>query len=606
MAMDSRPPASPPDVPAARTARRQVRLEVPEHVRLDYDLADLGSRFAAFLVDAMLLGGTLLLVVLAAALAGGGENLLAGIGRAAAIFAVFLLGWGYFVGCETLWGGRTPGKRLLGLRVLHSGGHPLTPRGAVVRNLLRLVDLQPGGTGALGGATMMLNARTQRLGDLAADTIVIRDDGWGRPPWEHAPRAGGSGAGRPRLDDEQFALLSNFVRRRGGMTPAARKRLAAAVAGVMRTAVAFDAPPGRAAGDEQRLERLYREEGRRRGGEAEGWKRQAAALARRRGDDWRAYGALLARARKNGLAKLAEDDVRAFGRLYRGMTADLARARAYKAPASLLHGLEKWTGTGHNLLYRAETKSSRSFRRWACAALPRAVRAQAGGLGLAALILFGTGLATYAAVRADPGLSRFVVPAAMFARAENTPQGEAGVAYVDVPAAGMPVLASSVIVNNLQVSFMVFAGGVLAGAGTALVLALNGVLLGAVFGLYANQGVFGVLLAFVAPHGVLELAAICIAGGAGFALAHALLLPGRRTRRRALAEHARESAPALGCAAALLLVAGLVEGFISPSALSPASKFLVSGASAVVLALYLGVAGRGADEAAASTGGLAP
>ena len=590
-------------IPATGLTQRQIRLEVPEHVRLDYDLADLGSRFAAFLVDAALVGASVVLVVLASSLFAGGENLLAGIGRAVAIVVVFLLIWGYFAGFEAL-DGRTPGKRLLGLRVLHSEGRPVTAKGAIIRNLVRLVDLQPAATGALGGAVMMLSARTQRLGDLAADTIVIRDDDWGLPPWERAPEA--ERPGRPRLDEKQFALLSSYVRRRDGLSPAVRRRLAATVAGAMRaTTSPLDAPP-ELDGAEDHLERLYHEERGRRGGEPEGWKRQAAALARRRSDDWRMYGRLVARAKKHGLAKLAEDEVRAFGRLYRGMAADLARARAYGAPASLLYALEKWTGTGHNLLYSADNRSGRSLWRWIGVVLPRAVRAQAGGVGLAALILFGAGLGTYAAVRADPGLARFVVPAAMFARAENTPQGEAGASYIDVPAAGMPVLASGVIVNNLQVSFLVFAGGMLAGVGTGLVLAMNGVLLGAVFGLYANQGVFGALLAFVAPHGVLELVAVCIAGGAGFGLARAVLLPGRHTRRRALAAQARRSVSTLGCAALLLLLAGLVEGFYSPSGLAPESKFLFAGASAIGLALYFGMAGRGGEDAPVSTRGPAP
>ncbi len=588
---------------AAGPVQRRVRLEVPEHVRLDYDLADLGSRFAAFLADLALLGATLAVFLLAASRFAAGPGLLEALGRAAAIIVLFAATWGYFAGFEALSDGRTPGKRLLGLRTLHAGGQPLTARGAIIRNLVRVVDLQPALTGAVGGLAMMASGRTQRLGDLAADTIVVRDDGWGRPPWEHAPKAGGRG--RPRLGEEQFALLSNYMRRRGDLAPAVRARLVVALVEAMRTVV----PPDRTArpgGGEDYLESLYREESGRRGGEAEGWKRQAAALARRRGKAWRAYGGLVARARKRGLTRLADDEVRRFGRLYRGMTADLARARAYRAPASLLYALEKWTGTGHNLLYQAERRFGFSAGRWIGVVLPRAVRAQAGGVGLAALILFGSGMGTYAAVRADPGLARYIVPAAMFSRAENTPQGDATAAYVDVQASGMPVLASGVITNNLTVSFMVFAGGMLAGTATGLVLAINGVFLGAVFALYANAGVFAVLLAFVAPHGVLELAAICISGGAGFGLARAILLPGRRSRRRVLAEQARRSLSTLGCAALLLLLAGLVEGFYSPSGLPPEAKFLFGGASAVGLALYFGMAGRGGGQAAGATGARAP
>ena len=108
-----------------------------------------------------------------------------------------------------------------------------------------------------------------------------------------------------------------------------------------------------------------------------------------------------------------------------------------------------------------------------------------------------------------------------------------------------PVLASLITTNNVQVTFMAFALGVTAGVGTVLALVFNGVgALGAPFGLYASKGIAGQILGFVLPHGVLELSAICIAGGAGFLLAGAILLPGARTRRDALADEgaARDAA----------------------------------------------------------------
>ena len=569
---------------------------------MDYDLADLGSRFAAFLADSVLLASALVVTVLGGLAFAGGPGFGSGLGLSAMIIALSVVTWGYFVGFEALWDGRTPGKRLLGLRVLHAGGHPLTWRGAAIRNLVRVADLQPAFTGALGGAVMMATGRTQRLGDLAADTIVVRDDGWGRAPWEQAPPPGGRG--RPRLGEEEFALLSRFMARRDGLAPPVRSRLAAKVAAALPEAPADRGLGSRGVSD--RLESLHREEAARRGGAADAWGPQAAALARSRRGAWRAYGDLVVRARRRGLARLSENDVRSFGRLYRGMTADLARARTYRAPASLLYGLEKWTGTGHNLLYRAQRGSGPSVARWIGVLLPRAVRSQAAAAGLAALLLFGSGLATYAAVRADPGFGRRIVSADMFARAENTRRGDPEAPYIEVPTNSMSVLASGVATNNVRVVFMTFAGGALAGLGTAAILVVNGIFLGAVFGVYANTGVLAVLLAFVAPHGVLELTAICLGGGAGFALGKAVLLPGRRTRKAALAEQARSSLSTLACAVALLLVAGLVEGYYSPSGLPSAAKFAFSAASAACLALYFGFAGRRGPDAEAPRDGGSP
>src|SRR5205823_2689826 len=128
--------------------------------------------------------------------------------------------------------------------------------------------------------------------------------------------------------------------------------------------------------------------------------------------------------------------------------------------------------------------------------------------------------------------------------------------------------------------------------GSLLMLVLNGVSFGGVLGLYQSKGIVKLILAFVAPHGVLELTAVCIAGGAGFLLAAALLIPGPRTRKRALVENGRRAIRLVAAATVLLLVAGSLEGFVSPIPNWPLrAKFAVSAATLVVLVLYLS-AGR--------------
>ena len=574
---------------------RRVRLETPEHVRLGYDLADLGSRFTAMAADLAIMIVAATVLALSALLLGRhvAGTVLPEYGPATvwalATIGLFVVLWGYFVLFEAFWDGRTPGKRLLGLRVLHSGGQPLSPRGSVVRNLLRVVDLQPGVSGVVGGACMMLNRRTQRLGDLAADSIVVRDRGGGEIPWPESPRA--AVRGRPLLSEEQFALLSGFVRRREGLAAEVRRRVERSVIKALRPALEGH-PKADGVPDGEFLGALHDEEAARRGSAAEGWDLQAAALVRGRKPEWDAYRELVGDARKRGLHELSEPKVRSFGRLYRSVAADLARARAYRAPAGVVFGLEKWTGAGHSLLYRARRTSVKPVGRWLASRLPRAVRRSWRSVALAALLLFGPMAATYRAVRADPALARSIMPAEMLARAENTAQGEIDAQYLDVPSGAMPMLASGVMVNNLGVAFMAFAGGMLAGAGTVLLLVVNGVFLGAAFGLYANQQVLGVILAFVSPHGALELTAICLAGAAGLTLGSALLVPGRRTRPTALVERGRAALSLLAGSAALLVVAGVVEGFYSPSALPAVAKFAFGAASAALLAVYLGTVGR--------------
>jgi len=116
--------------------------------------------------------------------------------------------------------------------------------------------------------------------------------------------------------------------------------------------------------------------------------------------------------------------------------------------------------------------------------------------------------------------------------------------------------------------------------------------LGAVAAVFANYGVNMQLWSFILPHGVIELTAICIAGGAGLWLGSALLLPGRITRREALVVRGREAVSLIGGTATMLVVAGMIEGFISPSDLPREVKLTLAALFALLLVAYLALAGR--------------
>jgi uncharacterized membrane protein SpoIIM required for sporulation len=142
--------------------------------------------------------------------------------------------------------------------------------------------------------------------------------------------------------------------------------------------------------------------------------------------------------------------------------------------------------------------------------------------------------------------------------------------YIDDPQLFRPVMASGIIANNVQVTFAAFAGGVTAGVLTVFMLVFNGVSMGSVVGLYASKGILPLLVAFVAPHGVLELFAICVAGGGAFLIA-AGMLHSRQVARgeRAIVENGQRAIRLIGVSTLLLIVAGTLEGFVSPIAWWP-------------------------------------
>ncbi len=576
---------------AKTTLHRRVAVETPEHVRLDYVLADLGSRAAALLIDVLVIAAGLFALRYALSLAPILGDVAASASRAILILAVFFAQSGYFMLFEGIGGGRTPGKRAIGLRVIHAGGEPVSFQGAVLRNLIRIVDFLPVG-GLVGAVCILANRRAQRLGDLVAGTIVVRDTGSGELLETREPPP--ARVGRPVLSVEHFELLAGYMARRTGLEPQVQRRVAQSVLAALGSAAKVEGDAGEATADEQ-LVRLHLTEAPRHAARRGGANLQAALMARDRRDAWTRYVALVERARKRGLKHLSEDEVRAFGQLYRGIAADLARAQTYGASPGLLGKVQQWVGAGHNLLYRARGQVVVTLGHWMIAGFPRAVRHYARQILLASILFYGSGVATYIAVRNDPLLGRTMAGSGMLTRAENTEKGNINTPYVDSDAEDRPVMSSYFMTNNVRVTFTTVAGGLLAGAGTLYVLLLNGISLGAVLGAYGNEGVLGVILAFVFSHGFIELTAICIAGGAGFGLGAALLMPGRRTRVEALRERGSALLSLIAGTSVMLVIAGIIEGFYSPSELPATAKFAFGSATAVLLVLYFGLVGRRRD-----------
>ncbi len=215
-----------------------LRVGTPERVELDFRVAELGSRYAAALIDfaiqlALLLAvavtGDLLIAMagLSAAVSGqhiAFKDLLLVVILPFFIFFSFLVIFGYFVLFEWLWHGQTPGKRLLHLRVVGPGGRPIGLARSFLRNVLRLVDWLPAFY-TLGLLTVLANRRRRRLGDLVAGTLVLREE-----PWTLRTR---TLADSPTLSTRERELAEDFLARRTALETRRRQELAARLADVL-------------------------------------------------------------------------------------------------------------------------------------------------------------------------------------------------------------------------------------------------------------------------------------------------------------------------------------------------------------------------------------
>lgn len=588
-----------PRAPTVPQFARRLAIETPEHVVLEIELAGPGSRIAAALCDAAILAAILLGLFIGSSVLsvsrvgqGGWSTLLAVL----VALTVFFVTWGYFLLFEALNDGRTPGKRLMGIRVVMDTGHRITFTAAAVRNLVRVADAQPLFTYLLGFGFVLFHSHNKRLGDIVAGTIVVRD----RPgdlqllastPADPAPQREPLETGTPELSDEEFRLLDQFLERGDGLDNELRRRFTADLAA--RFAPRF---PRRDNDPMVFLVRLHGAEldkrrGRLAARHGQGVGRTSIAAERfvmRKRDAWEAFRVLAARAERGGLKQLGAAAIPGFAAQYREIAADLARARTYGVDPRVLEYLERVVSAGHNALYGRHTVDRVRVDRVLLREIPAAVVASRGYV-LAALLTFAVPAVTgYLLIRERPAVAEEVLPDGIIARAREGVEHRAqGIGYAEAPSMYLPVVASRIITNNVQVAFFAFAFGITAGLGTLVLLVMNGLFFGAVLGLFANYSLAGWLLTFVAGHGVLELTAIFIAGGAGYRIAGAIIAPGDRTRRDALVLEGRMAIRMVAAAVTLLAIAGTIEGLLSASDAPAAYKYAVSAASAVFLFLYL-------------------
>ena len=188
----------------------KLSIDTPEQIALEFPLASVGSRFLALALDTLVQAGTFLLVLIfmfGVAIVGVALGANFGVwGTALAILAGFILYYGYFAAFEILWNGQTPGKRWVGLRVISESGRPIGPFEAILRNLLRIVDQLPA-IYAVGTVCVFLTQRNQRLGDLAAGTVVVHDRPTDRPVFGEPERPATTRYGAGRLTADEIAAI---------------------------------------------------------------------------------------------------------------------------------------------------------------------------------------------------------------------------------------------------------------------------------------------------------------------------------------------------------------------------------------------------------------
>ena len=285
---------------------------------------------------------------------------------------------------------------------------------------------------------------------------------------------------------------------------------------------------------------------------------------------------------RRSVAALTHEEVRELALLYRQTAADLSTAREDPASTSLARYLNDLLGRSHNLVYSGAARS-RPAGAWHFLAydFPRVFRETLPHTLLAfALFLAGMGLGIVVAL-ADPGFERFILNGQMMDTIERREMWTHAIVAIK------PFASSQIMTNNIAVSLAACATGMFFGIGPVYMMLFNGLLIGVIGSACARAGMSLQLWSFVAPHGALELPAIFIAGGAGFVLAKGILFPGTLPRRDSVAIAGATAIRLLLGVIPMLVIAGVIEGFVSPTSAPVGVKFVISAAMFALLLLYL-------------------
>ena len=588
----------------------RVSIVTPDHIELDFEPAGLGSRLMAALIDVILIFLIFLALLIGGIFAGITALGLGGpesgvVFLAALIIFFYTLIWGYFVFFEALWRGQTPGKRYAGIRVVLDNGLPVGWREAALRNFVRAADIMPPPACLVGSLMILLSKRGKRLGDLLAGTMVVREEfATSSHPrasrWETAWVAGAEKGrtktsimlGDMKIDARQIQIIERYLAKRDSLPVTQRQVLVWRIASPFLKAAGEDPNalvqrPDRYTVCEQVLTSISR-------------RANAASevLAAAEGDDaadakrkqWREFEkeiSTLHKYGKSGLRRLRPDHLVELIGGYHRLAGDLARARAIGRDSALVRRLNDIAIRAHNILYgHIKTAKPGSEVYWGYR-FPIAVRRHLPAMVMSGILLFLPAVVSFTAVQLHPEFAFDMVPDGFMdfepARQES---------LHNFPAMTRPVIASSIIGNNIQVTLFSFGLGLTAGIGTTFLLVTNGVQIGAIGGWLTARGSGQSFWGWVMPHGGTELLAIVLAGGAGLLLAKALIAPGEITRSAALRKVAMDALIIELGVMVMLVFAGLIEGFVSPSSIGYGARIALLAGTLMFWVGYLGLAGR--------------
>lgn len=296
-------------------------------------------------------------------------------------------------------------------------------------------------------------------------------------------------------------------------------------------------------------------------------------------DDWKKLEQLLAELHGNK-RHISGQKINQFNRLYQKAAKHLSYCQTYYPDEDVTAYLNELVAKSHNLLYKDQVSSLTQIRTFFTTTFIKLLLEQWKAV-LFAVFLFAAGaFAAFISVLNDPVHLYMVLPEDV-AQSIDPNQIGAGPGVVN-----SSTMSAIIMTNNIQVAFLAFAGGITFGILTVYILISNGIMIGALAAVYFQSGQSYEFWAYIVPHGIIELTAIFIAGGAGLLMGYNFFVPGPYKRAHQFVHQAKRSVQLLIGTIPLFIIAGIIEGYITPSALSLEVKYTVALLTLLGLVLY--------------------
>ncbi|HEX8142097.1 MAG TPA: stage II sporulation protein M [Pyrinomonadaceae bacterium] len=302
---------------------------------------------------------------------------------------------------------------------------------------------------------------------------------------------------------------------------------------------------------------------------------------------WQRLEDLLALLDRSSLRRLHREEVRELGRIYRRTASDLAIARAESRDPRLINYLNSLVIRAHGRIYRAEAQGGHRIKDFFAREFPRAFRRTWRYTALVFAFFLVFGLIGFIGTWLDAEFSEFFYVSPMMRYTI-----EAKIHWWEDLNEANQIGSSFIMSNNIYVMARDFAYGAFFGIGTLYGVGLFGANTGSILALVYRAGYGNDLVTFMAGHGVIELSCAFITGGAGVLIGSAILLPGDLSRADALKTRGIEGMRLVAGCVPLLVIAAVIEGFISPAPINPAIKFTIAALTGLALYSYLLLAGR--------------